>query len=244
MVLLLAVPLAELSPGRLRNASVALLGLLVAADAFAVGVLLVALTEQAPGASAPANCARHGAVRTGSPTSSPSGCFSGSSTRAVRASAPRAGAEHDVDFFPVPPPGHSSTGQELEAAADDYRLCVSLPIRCAVGPTDAVRRRGGGGCGHFSSRFFQPGSFWSRAPLLAFIGTKVSISEARRRHLKQVTEGRDHGERVDLAEGHTPVAGRPRLGSPGRTADSGREVGFDLVDQVAEGRVGIVAACA
>ena len=43
MILLLAVPLAELSPGRVRNASVALLGLLAAADAVAVGILLAAL---------------------------------------------------------------------------------------------------------------------------------------------------------------------------------------------------------
>ena len=43
MTLLIAVPLAELRPGRVRNASVALLGLLVAADAVAVGILLAAL---------------------------------------------------------------------------------------------------------------------------------------------------------------------------------------------------------
>jgi uncharacterized membrane protein len=43
MVLLLAVPLAELSPGRVRNAGVVLLGLMAAADAIGVAVLLAAL---------------------------------------------------------------------------------------------------------------------------------------------------------------------------------------------------------
>ena len=42
IVLLLAVPLAELRPGRVRNAGIALLGLLVASDAIGVGVLLLA----------------------------------------------------------------------------------------------------------------------------------------------------------------------------------------------------------
>lgn len=43
IVVLLAVPLAELSPGRMRNAGIALFGLLVASDAVAVAVLLAAL---------------------------------------------------------------------------------------------------------------------------------------------------------------------------------------------------------
>ena len=43
MTLLLVVPLAELSPGRARNAGIVLLGLLVVSDAVAVGVLLAAL---------------------------------------------------------------------------------------------------------------------------------------------------------------------------------------------------------
>jgi hypothetical protein len=51
IVLLLAVPLAELSPGRVRNAGVALLGLLVASDTVAVGVTC---------ASAPAGRSRSG----------------------------------------------------------------------------------------------------------------------------------------------------------------------------------------
>src|SRR5215211_2237480 len=49
IVLLLAVPLAELSPGRVRTAGVALLGLLVASDAVAVAVLLAALAGSSAG---------------------------------------------------------------------------------------------------------------------------------------------------------------------------------------------------
>ena len=62
MVLLLAVPLAELSPGRVRNASVALLGLLVAADAVAVGVLLAALAGSDAGSLSAGELLAHGAV--------------------------------------------------------------------------------------------------------------------------------------------------------------------------------------
>ena len=62
MILLLAVPLAELSPGRVRNAGVALLGLLVAADAVAVGVLLAALAGSSAGSLSAGELLAHGAV--------------------------------------------------------------------------------------------------------------------------------------------------------------------------------------
>jgi uncharacterized membrane protein len=62
MVLMLAVPLAELSPGRVRNASVALLGLLVVADAVAVGVLLAALAGSDAGSLSAGELLAHGAV--------------------------------------------------------------------------------------------------------------------------------------------------------------------------------------
>jgi len=45
MALLLVLPIAEISPGRLRNGSIALLGLLVVADVFAVAVVLEALAS-------------------------------------------------------------------------------------------------------------------------------------------------------------------------------------------------------
>ncbi len=62
MALLLAVPRAELSPGRVRNVGVVLLGLLVAADALAVGVLLVALAGSSAGSLSSGELLAHGAV--------------------------------------------------------------------------------------------------------------------------------------------------------------------------------------
>src|SRR4051794_16307461 len=62
MILLLAVPLAELSPGRLRNAGVALLGLLAAADAIGVAVLLIALTGSGAGSLSAGDLLAHGVV--------------------------------------------------------------------------------------------------------------------------------------------------------------------------------------
>ena len=62
MLMLLAAPLAELSPGRVRNLAVALLGLLVAADAFAVGVLLWGLTGRHAASLSAGELLTHGAV--------------------------------------------------------------------------------------------------------------------------------------------------------------------------------------
>jgi uncharacterized membrane protein len=62
IVLLLAVPLAELSPGPVRNAGVAVLGLLVASDAAAVGVLVAALAGSSAGSLSAGDLLAHGAV--------------------------------------------------------------------------------------------------------------------------------------------------------------------------------------
>jgi uncharacterized membrane protein len=62
MIMMLAVPLAELSPGRVRNVGVALLGLLVAADAVAVGILLAALAGSDAGSLSAGELLAHGAV--------------------------------------------------------------------------------------------------------------------------------------------------------------------------------------
>jgi hypothetical protein len=88
-ILMLAVPLAELSPGRVRNLSVALLGLLVVADAVAVGILLAALAGSDAGSLSAGDLLAHGAVvwLTNIITS---GLLSGSSTKGDRASAPNA----------------------------------------------------------------------------------------------------------------------------------------------------------
>src|SRR3954454_16157212 len=62
MILLLAVPFAELSPGRVRDLGVALLGLLAVADAVGVGVLLVALAGASAADLTAGNLLTHGAV--------------------------------------------------------------------------------------------------------------------------------------------------------------------------------------
>ena len=89
IVLLLAVPLAELSPGRVRNAGVALLGLLVASDVVAVAVLLAALAGSSAGSLSAGDLLAHGAVvwLTNIITF---GLLFWSSTRAGRACAPSA----------------------------------------------------------------------------------------------------------------------------------------------------------
>ena len=62
IVLLLVAPLAELSPGRVRNVGVALLGLLVASDAVAVGALLAALAGSSAASLSSGELLAHGAV--------------------------------------------------------------------------------------------------------------------------------------------------------------------------------------
>jgi hypothetical protein len=62
MLLLLAVPRAELSPGRVRNVGLGLLGLLVASDAVAVGVLLVALAGSRANSLSAGDLLAHGMV--------------------------------------------------------------------------------------------------------------------------------------------------------------------------------------
>jgi len=60
MILLLAVPRAELSPGRVRSVGVGLLGLLVASDAVAVAVLVGALTGSRAGSLSAGDLLAHG----------------------------------------------------------------------------------------------------------------------------------------------------------------------------------------
>jgi uncharacterized membrane protein len=62
IAVLLAVPLAELSPGRMRNAGVVLLGLLVASDAVAVAVLLGALAGSSAAKLTAGDLLAHGSV--------------------------------------------------------------------------------------------------------------------------------------------------------------------------------------
>jgi hypothetical protein len=62
VALLLVAPLAEMSPGRVRNAGVALLGLLVASDAAAVAALLLALAGSSAESLSAGELLAHGMV--------------------------------------------------------------------------------------------------------------------------------------------------------------------------------------
>ena len=62
MVLLLAAPLAEMSPGRMRNGGFVLLGLLVLSDVVAVGLLLAALASSEAASLSAGDLLAHGVV--------------------------------------------------------------------------------------------------------------------------------------------------------------------------------------
>jgi len=62
IIVLLAAPFVELSPGQVRNVAFVLLGLLVASDAFAVAALLVALAGSSAASLSAADLFAHGTV--------------------------------------------------------------------------------------------------------------------------------------------------------------------------------------
>jgi uncharacterized membrane protein len=132
MILLLAVPLAELSPGRVRNVGVFLLGLLVATDALAVGVLLAALAGSSAASISSGELLTHGAVVWLTNIITFGLLFWQLDEGGPRVRAQR--ERRDVDFqFP----------QDTVQAADwsprlsDY-LYVSLTNAIAVSPTDTM----------------------------------------------------------------------------------------------------------
>ena len=132
MVLLLALPLAELSPGRVRNASVALLGLLAAADAFGVVVLLAALASSNAGSLSAGELLTHGAVVWLSNIITFGLLFwlldvGGPLVRAERGRA-------DPDFLF---PQDTIAGADWSSRLSDY-LYVSLTNAIAVSPTDTM----------------------------------------------------------------------------------------------------------
>jgi hypothetical protein len=132
MILLLAAPLAELSPGRVRNAGVVLLGLLVAADAFGVGVLLAALAGSSAASLSAGDLLTHGAVVWLSNIITFGLLF-----WLLDEGGPRLRAERgrtDPDFeFPQDARRHAGWSPRLS----DY-LYVSLTNAIAVSPTDTM----------------------------------------------------------------------------------------------------------
>ena len=132
MVLLLAVPLAELSPGRLRNAGIALLGLLVAADVVAVGVLLVALASSHADSLSAGDLLAHGTVVWLSNIITFGLLFWQLDEGGPRLRADR--GRLDPDFqFPQDAVGRSGWSTRLS----DY-LYVALTNAIAVSPTDTM----------------------------------------------------------------------------------------------------------
>ena len=132
IVLLLAVPLAELSPGRVRNAGIALLGLLVASDAIGVGVLLAALASSSAGSLSAGDLLAHGTVvwLTNIITFGLLFWQLDEGGPLVRAERGRA----DPDFeFPQDARGRAGWSPRLS----DY-LYVSLTNAIAVSPTDTM----------------------------------------------------------------------------------------------------------
>ena len=132
MLMLLAVPLAELSPGRVRNVGVALLGLLAAADAVAVGVLLVALAGSDAGSLSAGELLVHGAV-----VWLINIITFGLLFWMLDQGGPRVRAEqgrNDPDFqFPQ----DTAQRSDWSARLSDY-LYVSLTNAIAVSPTDTM----------------------------------------------------------------------------------------------------------
>ena len=132
IILLLAVPRALLSPGKVRDAGVVLLGLLVAADALGVAVLLAALASSSAGDLSAGDLLAHGAV-----VWLANIITFGLLFWQIDQGGPRLRAErgrHDPDFqFP----------QDAVPRADwlprlsDY-LYVSLTNAIAVSPTDTM----------------------------------------------------------------------------------------------------------
>lgn len=132
MVLLLAVPRALLSPGRVRSAGVALLGLLVAADAVGVGVLLVALASSSAASLSAGDLLAHGGVVWLANIITFGLLFWQLDEGGPRLRAER--GRHDPDFqFPQDVTRQGRWSPRLS----DY-LYVSLTNAIAVSPTDTM----------------------------------------------------------------------------------------------------------
>jgi hypothetical protein len=132
MLLLLAVPRAELSPGRVRNISLGLLGILVASDAVAVGVLIVALAGSSAASLSAGDLLAHGSV-----VWLANLITFGLLFWQLDGGGPRVRAEHgrpDPDFeFPQDARRRTAWSSRLS----DY-LYVSLTNAIAVSPTDTM----------------------------------------------------------------------------------------------------------
>jgi uncharacterized membrane protein len=126
------VPLAELSPGRVRDLSVALLGLLVAADAVAVGILLVALAGSDAGSLSAGELLAHGAVVWLTNIITFGLLFWILDEGGPRVRAERGRPDPDFQF-----PQDATRASDWSPRLSDY-LYVSLTNAIAVSPTDTM----------------------------------------------------------------------------------------------------------
>ena len=132
IVLLLAVPLAELSPGRARNAGLAMLGLLIASDAVAVGALLAALAGSSAASLSAGELLAHGAVVWLTNIITFGLLFWQLDEGGPRLRAERGRPDPDFEF---PQDAHRRAGWSPRLS--DY-LYVSLTNGIAVSPTDTM----------------------------------------------------------------------------------------------------------
>ena len=132
MIMLLAVPLAELRPGRVRNVAVALLGLLIAADAVAVGVLLAALAGSDAGSLSAGDLFAHGGVVWLTNIITFGLLFWMLDVGGPRVRAERGRPDPDFEF-----PQDARRRADWSPRLSDY-LYVSLTNAIAVSPTDTM----------------------------------------------------------------------------------------------------------
>jgi uncharacterized membrane protein len=132
MMLLLASPLAELSPGRMRNIGVALLGLLVASDAVGVAVLLAALAGSSAGSLSAGELLTHGAVVWLTNIITFGLLFWLLDEGGPRVRAERGRSDPDFQF-----PQDTVRRSDWSPRLSDY-LYVSLTNAIAVSPTDTM----------------------------------------------------------------------------------------------------------
>jgi uncharacterized membrane protein len=131
IVLLLAVPRAELRPGRTRTAGFTLLGLLIASDAVAVGLLLAALAGSSAASLTAGELLAHGAVVWLSNIVT-FGLLFWQLDEGTRLHSERGRSDPDFEF-----PQDTSPRPGWRPRLSDY-LYVSLTNAIAVSPTDTM----------------------------------------------------------------------------------------------------------
>ena len=132
LLLLLAMPLAELSPGRARNAGIVLLGMLATSDVIAVGLLLYALAGTHASSLSAGDLLAHGIVVWLSNIITFGLLFWLLDEGGPRLRAERGRLDPDFQF-----PQDAAQRADWEPRLSDY-LYVSFTNAIAVSPTDTM----------------------------------------------------------------------------------------------------------